>query len=254
VRDQKRITRRQFLVLGGGTTLCAFLGGAYLKSGCPLSNSGVCVGPCSAYIDLNHDRICDRIQRSRAAVRDGKVAETADTHPASCPFGLVNDPYPGQCTYYTDADGDGFCDLSLPSAEAAQAAAPTSVHVPDGAVTCPLGLVNDPYPGQCQHYVDRNRNGVCDLSEVEQGEGVIAQETGDPQPEATPVPEIASVACPFGLVNDPYPGACKRYVDTNGDGFCDLSQPGSGTNASSESQEQAEESRQRRRGHGRGGS
>jgi hypothetical protein len=30
--------------------------------------------------------------------------------------------------------------------------------------------------------------------------------------------------CPKGLVNDPYPGACRRYVDTNGDGICDLSQ------------------------------
>ncbi len=31
--------------------------------------------------------------------------------------------------------------------------------------------------------------------------------------------------CPKGLVNDPYPGACGRYVDTNGDDICDLSQP-----------------------------
>ena len=30
--------------------------------------------------------------------------------------------------------------------------------------------------------------------------------------------------CPKGLVNDPYPGACRRYVDTNDDGICDLSQ------------------------------
>lgn len=31
--------------------------------------------------------------------------------------------------------------------------------------------------------------------------------------------------CPKGLVNDPYPGACSRYVDTNNDGICDHSQP-----------------------------
>jgi len=31
--------------------------------------------------------------------------------------------------------------------------------------------------------------------------------------------------CPFGLENDPYPGECPRYVDTNGDGICDHSQP-----------------------------
>ncbi len=31
--------------------------------------------------------------------------------------------------------------------------------------------------------------------------------------------------CPKGLVNDPYPGECPRYVDTDDDGICDHSQP-----------------------------
>lgn len=31
--------------------------------------------------------------------------------------------------------------------------------------------------------------------------------------------------CPYGLEDDPYPGECKRYVDTDGDGICDRSQP-----------------------------
>ncbi len=30
--------------------------------------------------------------------------------------------------------------------------------------------------------------------------------------------------CPYGLVNDPYPGECRRYADSNDDGICDLSQ------------------------------
>ena len=30
--------------------------------------------------------------------------------------------------------------------------------------------------------------------------------------------------CPFGLINDPYPGSCARYVDTNNDKICDHSQ------------------------------
>ena len=30
--------------------------------------------------------------------------------------------------------------------------------------------------------------------------------------------------CPFGYEDDPYPGKCGRYTDTNGDGICDLSQ------------------------------
>jgi len=31
--------------------------------------------------------------------------------------------------------------------------------------------------------------------------------------------------CPYGLENDPYPGECKRYIDTDSDGICDHSQP-----------------------------
>ncbi|GAB4114830.1 MAG: hypothetical protein Kow00103_09160 [Candidatus Caldatribacteriota bacterium] len=31
-------------------------------------------------------------------------------------------------------------------------------------------------------------------------------------------------SCPFGLEDDPYPGECGRYIDTNNDGICDLSQ------------------------------
>lgn len=45
------------------------------------------------------------------------------------------------------------------------------------------------------------------------------------------VVQQAGVACPRGIVNDPYPGRCRWYTDENGDGFCDYSAPGSGTNA-----------------------
>ena len=31
--------------------------------------------------------------------------------------------------------------------------------------------------------------------------------------------------CTKGLENDPYPGSCGRYIDTDGDGICDHSQP-----------------------------
>lgn len=45
----------------------------------------------------------------------------------SCPYGMVNDPYPGQCPRYTDITGDGICDLS-------QATAATT---PDTSTTSP---------------------------------------------------------------------------------------------------------------------
>ena len=41
---------------------------------------------------------------------------------------------------------------------------------------------------------------------------------------AFPSGALAWDNCPKGLVNDPFPGACGRYVDTNDDSICDLSQ------------------------------
>lgn len=38
-------------------------------------------------------------------------------------------------------------------------------------------------------------------------------------------PALAWDDCPYGLENDPYPGVCSRYIDTDGDGICDHSQP-----------------------------
>jgi len=35
---------------------------------------------------------------------------------------------------------------------------------------------------------------------------------------------VSAVDCPFGLVDESYPGTCGRYIDSNGDGICDLSQ------------------------------
>ena len=50
--------------------------------------------------------------------------------------------------------------------------------------------------------------------------------------QLTTTQQEGGVACPFGLVNDPYPGRCRHYRDSNGDGICDYSVPGSGTNLS----------------------
>jgi hypothetical protein len=47
-------------------------------------------------------------------------------------------------------------------------------------------------------------------------------------PAATPATQAVYVACQYGVVDDPYPGRCKRYRDLNGNGYCDLSVPGSG--------------------------
>ena len=47
---------------------------------------------------------------------------------------------------------------------------------------------------------------------------------------APPEPDEICVACPRGMVNDPYPGRCRRYTDANDNGTCDFSEPGSGNN------------------------
>lgn len=42
----------------------------------------------------------------------------------------------------------------------------------------------------------------------------------------------AGGGCPYGLVNDLFPGNCSRYIDLNGDGICDLSQSVASTSTS----------------------
>lgn len=50
-----------------------------------------------------------------------------------------------------------------------------------------------------------------------------ANDTGSAETNSTQ--QQGSVACPKGLAYDPYPGKCRHYVDTTGDGFCDYSIP-----------------------------
>ncbi len=42
---------------------------------------------------------------------------------------------------------------------------------------------------------------------------------------ATAVTAAAADACPYGYRFDAYPGQCYRFVDSNGSGYCDFSEP-----------------------------
>ncbi len=53
---------------------------------------------------------------------------------ASCPYGLLNDPYPGQCPRYTDLDGNGICDFSQASTTTANS---TIDNTPDDGDNTP---------------------------------------------------------------------------------------------------------------------
>jgi hypothetical protein len=121
--ESKPVSRRRFLLLGGGVALSALLGAAYINSGCPLSNSGVCVGPCAALQDRDSDGVCDRLGRGATSsaverTEDPPTPQPLDGQRVACPFGLVNDPFPGQCGRYIDRDRDGICDLSIPGSGA----------------------------------------------------------------------------------------------------------------------------------------
>jgi hypothetical protein len=97
---------------------------------------------------------------------------------SSCPYGEVNDPSPGKCHRYVDQNGNGICDYSEVQ-DVSSSVSTQSVEVDEqtgdqassliqsrSTSRCPKGLVSDPYPGRCHHYVDRDGSGYCDLSEA----------------------------------------------------------------------------------------
>ena len=57
-------------------------------------------------------------------------------------------------------------------------------------------------------------------------------EASESSDQLAAVQQESGVACPFGVVNDPYPGRCRHYRDSNGDGYCDYSVEGSGSSPS----------------------
>jgi hypothetical protein len=72
---------------------------------------------------------------------------------------------------------------------------------------------------------------VASTTAVAASTPVRPQATPTPVARATATPAVQQalgVACPRGLLNDPFPGHCRAYLDRNGNGYCDLSEPGSG--------------------------
>ena len=125
------------------------------------------------FLALGCGAICTAALAGGCASRLG-----TDVTTVSCPYGEVNDPAPGKCHRYVDQSGNGICDYSEVQ-DVASSTLTQSVEA-DGqtddtasspvqrrsATRCPKGLVNDPYPGRCHHYIDRDGSGYCDLSEA----------------------------------------------------------------------------------------
>ena len=178
-----KLSRRQFLIAG-----CSALCAATLGSGCTPLGSG--------------------------AQQEPGSASTA------CPFGEVDDPYPGKCHRYVDANGNGICDYSESTEEAALLAppAPASDAGSDAldeasAATEPPASIEQTTPVPAA--TDTPATAVPTATTVPVATAI---------PTATAAPVEVKTLCPRGLVDDPYPGRCRRYVDRNNNGYCDLSQ------------------------------
>lgn len=159
-----KVSRRRFLIVGCSAAVA-------LASGCIAKEAQV---EESATVSPTALAPTDT---SVPATTTPSPTATSGTVPVTsqCPHGLVNDPYPGRCRLYTDKNGNGICDYSevvtqaTPSTGTISEAGPTatpSLSATQGRTQCPKGLVNDPYPGRCRLYTDKNGNGYCDYSEV----------------------------------------------------------------------------------------
>ena len=58
----------------------------------------------------------------------------------------------------------------------------------------------------------------------------------------TPIAVYAWNDCPYGLLNDPFPGQCRHYIDSGGDGLCDLSQVAASSTTSTSTSDQTSSS------------
>jgi hypothetical protein len=62
------------------------------------------------------------------------------------------------------------------------------------------------------------------ISSVPMKGKIITAISSIPLIAATTMSSSCATSCPYGMVNDPFPGQCSRYLDISGDGICDLSQ------------------------------
>lgn len=69
-------------------------------------------------LNQNISPIKQKIIGAAAAVPVIAASTMSGACAGGCPYGLTNDPYPGQCHLYTDSTGDSICDLSQAAAAA----------------------------------------------------------------------------------------------------------------------------------------
>jgi hypothetical protein len=131
----------------------------------------------------------------------------------SCP--LSSEAYcVGPCGAFVSSSGDGVCDrIARREAQA--------VSQQPEAQTSPTRLSNPTsQPTATTQATPPATSAVQRASATPS-----ARPTTLPTAKPTALQPRVAVACPYGLVNDRYPGRCRRYVDRNGNKICDLSEP-----------------------------
>ena len=115
----------------------------------------------------------------------------------------------GPCTAIIDLNADGICDR-------AQGIGPASAANETALETEPTRTPNTPLsPTETPLVANQPAEGEI-VAPTAEATSTSAPPTPTSQPQTD---------CPFGLVNDPYPGECGRYVDQNENGICDHSEP-----------------------------
>lgn len=119
----------------------------------------------------------------------------------------------GPCSAFLD-DGTGFC-LRLGGSAALAEPAVSNVEAVTQAAPVAQEVAATPSSAPTAQ-----PTASASATAVQPTAKPAATKTPTPAPQTKPV-----TACPFGLVYDKYPGRCRRYVDRNGNGYCDLSEP-----------------------------
>ena len=121
-------------------------------------------------------------------------------------------------------DGDG----ALPEETEALARQETDVAEARVVESAPVESGPEPPPDEAQPLPQPEAD-VAETPAMEM-EQVDSDEAPPTEGVQEPAQQELGVACPFGLVDDPFPGRCRRYTDGDGNGICDYSILGSGGN------------------------
>lgn len=154
------VSRRRFLALGVST----------LVAGAILAGGTAVLGAVARVIESVADDEAPEVSAPKLAPAKGGAKGDAVVEPGRSEVGSVEEAATSVPTEPAPPSDLASRDDALPTpettGEAEAAIDPTATPAPvvEMCVSCPRGLVNDPYPGRCRLYVDRDNDGLCDHS------------------------------------------------------------------------------------------